>query len=376
MNHLNKIFLIGNGFDLGHELKTSYSHFIEWYVRKNLNEALTKGTCKFEDDCMSISISQIHSNPTFKGRLEALLDELFKSNKLKEYVGDSLPDIGFSNFDFAIKPKNKFIQRILKDCLNQEWSGIEFEIYSFIKQAHTIVNSNFNGGDYRSHTPYATESGNINSLNKSVECLKNNLARYLQTQNEPSKDISSWFDAGLNIGSTVPRDELKKEILFLNFNYTTHYFDLIEILKSRYGKFYHRFNTINIHGVIDDPEQMVFGIGDEENDFYSVIESQYSDEWLKCMKSFHYFKNEHYQNLLGFTNKGNYEVYVMGHSCSITDRTLLNMLFENEYCKAITVYHYKGLNSFIKTTYNIARNFKNKVLLRKLLKPYSDNYKM
>src|SRR5690606_22342678 len=106
-------------------------------------------------------------------------------------------------------------------------------------------------------------------------------------------------------------------------------------------------------------------------DFYSEFESMYDDDWLECMKSFHYFKNDRYQELLGFTAKGDYEVYVMGHSCSITDRTLLNMLFENKYCKRIHIFHYEGIKSYLKTTYNIARNFKDKVKMREVVQPFN-----
>ena len=28
---MNRIVLIGNGFDLAHGLKTKYEHFIDWY---------------------------------------------------------------------------------------------------------------------------------------------------------------------------------------------------------------------------------------------------------------------------------------------------------------------------------------------------------
>ena len=31
---MNRIILIGNGFDLAHGLKTSYAHFIDWYWKE------------------------------------------------------------------------------------------------------------------------------------------------------------------------------------------------------------------------------------------------------------------------------------------------------------------------------------------------------
>lgn len=36
---MNKLILIGNGFDLAHGLKTDYNSFIKWFVTKCFREA-------------------------------------------------------------------------------------------------------------------------------------------------------------------------------------------------------------------------------------------------------------------------------------------------------------------------------------------------
>jgi hypothetical protein len=163
--------------------------------------------------------------------------------------------------------------------------------------------------------------------------------------------------------------------LFLNFNYTTYLDDKIKKeVHYQVDDVYTNFETIQIHGDIHgDLDNVIFGVGDENKEFYSEIESLYDDDWLMSMKSFHYLRNESYQKLLGFIDDGDYEIFVIGHSCSITDRTLLNMLFENDACKKIHVYHYSGINSYLKTSYNIARNFNDKVRLRKVLQPFNEN---
>ena len=52
---MNRIVLIGNGFDLAHGLKTSYKNFIDWYWsdwREKLlhgqNTTETDGLCSFK----------------------------------------------------------------------------------------------------------------------------------------------------------------------------------------------------------------------------------------------------------------------------------------------------------------------------------------
>ena len=58
---MNRIILIGNGFDLDHGLPTSYGNFIEWYWRKwrrNLscctNHTLKDELCEFSFKCKKL----------------------------------------------------------------------------------------------------------------------------------------------------------------------------------------------------------------------------------------------------------------------------------------------------------------------------------
>lgn len=209
-----------------------------------------------------------------------------------------------------------------------------------------------------------------------MDHLKEKLNEYLCHQLPKSEDDD--FFSHLIESTFTDRSIDTKEVLFLNFNYTHDYRSLLEKLERRHKQI--TISKIQIHGEICNKNQlgkdMVFGIGDEQEGLYHEIESLYDDDWLHCMKSFHYFKNDSYQELLGFIEKGEYEIFVIGHSCSITDRTLLSMMFEHEHCKKIYVHHYKGLSSYLKTTYNIARNFKDKVKMRKVVQPFNENLKM
>jgi len=38
---MNKLIMLGNGFDLAHGLKTSYNDFILWYIKQCFSAALT-----------------------------------------------------------------------------------------------------------------------------------------------------------------------------------------------------------------------------------------------------------------------------------------------------------------------------------------------
>ena len=44
---MNRLILLGNGFDLAHRLKTSYNDFILWYLSQSFSEVDKHG--KYED---------------------------------------------------------------------------------------------------------------------------------------------------------------------------------------------------------------------------------------------------------------------------------------------------------------------------------------
>ena len=57
----------------------------------------------------------------------------------------------------------------------------------------------------------------------------------------------------------------------------------------------------------------------------------------------------------------------MGHSCGISDRTLLNTLFEHDNCLSIKVFYHKkkdGTDDYSNVFRNISRNFNNKAVMR------------
>src|SRR5690606_31651858 len=112
-----------------------------------------------------------------------------------------------------------------------------------------------------------------------------------------------------------------KEVLFLNFNYTT----LPDRLYDRLKKFKH----INIHGTIHNRNTPpTFGYGDEVGEEYSNMEKTNDNRFLTFAKSFAYSQNNNYANLIRFIESGSFCVYIWGHSCGLSDRTLLNMIFE------------------------------------------------
>ncbi|MDQ1152372.1 hypothetical protein QE382_004356 [Sphingobacterium zeae] len=399
---INKIFLIGNGFDLAHRLPTRYIDFITWYLKDCCFKAIEKGY--YKDDCLTVKINLgIFHNGILS--VERELDRCFESKEIWEFITVHSPGLitftgehrGRYDHSWTIKidPVNEFSSNLFFNCRNADWSGIEYEINRImLKQQATLAKSRtLIMIDRKTDARYVEALKEIKQLNLSVYHLKAKLIEYLKLNNEPeeskhelmsNKNRVDWgkkYYKNAN-GQVFCADvqyfgnkwELNRNVLFLNFNYTTYFEDkIVKNLKSEFKDNFTYFQTIYIHGDLNQPtDEIVFGVGDENKEIYSEIESLYDDDWLVPLKSFHYFRNTKYQELLGFIGKGDYEIYVIGHSCSTTDRTLLNMLFESDACKRIHVYHYSGIDSYLTSAYNIARNFNDKVRLRRVLQPFNE----
>lgn len=373
----NIIFLIGNGLDLHHKLKTKYSDFITYYIKQSIIETVENNKSRYEDDCFRIELYNNHID--WK---DIIVNEIKNINDFSNYVipnGQNSNHVNFRYLTIRILPKNDFIQDILLNCNNCNWNGIEDSIFKELKRNYNRIfqsNIDLNKINYL-EDKYRSVKISINSLNSSVEELKIHLINYLKTENKPKNLNINLFNTIDFLHNDYNNKATKnRNILFLNFNYTTYLNErsINEIPYFRNNNY--QIDFLNIHGTLNDTNEVIFGIGDEHYDFYSQIESYLDNDWLHTMKSFSYLRNDNYQKLLGFLHLGEYEIYILGHSCGITDRTLLNMLFEDIFCKKIHLFHYNGIKSYMNTSYNIARNFKNKVKLRQVLQPYNDNLKM
>jgi hypothetical protein len=127
----------------------------------------------------------------------------------------------------------------------------------------------------------------------------------------------------------------------------------------------------------DNP--IIFGFGDELDENYLKMESERVKGFFEYIKSFGYFRTRNYHELIRFLDQGIYQIYIMGHSCGLSDRTMLNMIFEHENCKSIKIFYHEiapGENNFKEITQEISRHFKNKAEMRKKIVNFEYSEKM
>jgi hypothetical protein len=105
---------------------------------------------------------------------------------------------------------------------------------------------------------------------------------------------------------------------------------------------------------------------------YKIIENLDDNEYLKNFKSFQYLQNSNYKTLLDYIDMDKFQVLILGHSCGLSDRTLLNTVFEHINCRSIKVFYHETIDlngKVIKDNYseiiqNISRHFNKKKLMR------------
>ena len=123
----------------------------------------------------------------------------------------------------------------------------------------------------------------------------------------------------------------------------------------------------HIHGNLLTPETVIFGYGDESDDEYKRLQKINDNEYLRHIKTNRYLETPNYRDLLSFIDSAPFQICIMGHSCGLSDKTLLNTLFEHKNCVSIKPYYYvneQGKDNYLDIVQNISRNFTNPKLMR------------
>jgi len=123
---------------------------------------------------------------------------------------------------------------------------------------------------------------------------------------------------------------------------------------------------------------MIFGYGDETDEQIKKMEKWRKYGYLKYVKTFWYSRTSNYFNFIRFIESEPFQVYVWGHSCGSSDRTMLNTIFEHSHCRSIKLfYHDTGVkNNFNELVEDVAMLFNDKKLMRQKLVPFSQSQPM
>ena len=401
---MNRIILIGNGFDLAHGLETSYKDFIDDYWNRFIEYCFNQDRINnfgvYEYDCITLN-TRLSSRTMSDLFREESTERIFNSpnkqfvsfNEVNEQIDKLNKELNLGQ-QIQFRVNNKFLLHLLEES-NKEmgWVDIENEYYKFLISHFKVVidPSNYYNRidtlnddcnhikeklkDYIHNTLNKTEilkSGQIQEIVYSSILLKDftdvgkesivndeywkiirhreglddGRTEYLSRKTHPR--LSDYENYSGNVLKNCILSDLKEETI------ANEYFDLkpkeILFLNFNYTDIekHYSFNddfnieTIHIHGELNNTQNpIIFGYGDELEENYSKLENLQDNAYLENIKSVKYLETDNYKQMLNFINSDKYQIIILGHSYGNSDRTLLNTLFEHENCVSIKPYYYQ-----------------------------------
>lgn len=344
---LNRIILIGNGFDRSLGIPTSYSHFLDWIINTTLDNLLQNVPDRRRGNMINFSVK----NDFFKITTNIATCDAIKTLNLntkgyKKLLEERARLGSQREFQFLMSPKFPFINKLFDSYNKNSWVDVE-EIYF----QELLISKN----------------ENINILNDCLGMIKTKLGEYL-TGLKKNLDYDTcnhyrrhFFGSILEYNSKYQSYEesgdLADSYYFVNFNYTSFLKDLLSYAPS---EIIDNITFNHIHGEVID-HRIIFGYGNETGEDYLRLEKQ-GDDFLENIKSTHYFNSTHYRDLELQLNQP-YEVYVYGLSCGMSDNILLKTIMEKSNCKQIRIFYKKsenGNDNFRNILMNISRTLKDK----------------
>ena len=390
---MNRLVLIGNGFDLAHGLKTSYADFINWYCDERIKEM--GGTIGKESIDILCSFQYLGEGPMFTYFVDHPVPDLMSGYGL-EIIREIIQN--GKEFKSNLSP---LFKRIIRGVNSKTWAGIEQDYYDLLKEYA-----------FRDRAIYPTEPP-IKALNQQLLFLQEKLIEYLGEVSTEETDTNRYIkqmiyapikteDIAVEgqerwveyVMSEMDKDERKLDYKRTDYglrndgyvyeigDFKNHPWDLktkdypdlarlpqqIMLLNFNYTKIPEKYlnpdvaTIVPIHGELDKPESVIFGYGDELDEKFKELKAHKNNACLSHIKSIRYLEAPNYRKVLSFIESAPFQVLIMGHSCGNSDRTLLNTIFEHKNCVSIKPYYYvtdkkKKTDNYIELVQNISRNF-------------------
>jgi len=440
---MNRLILIGNGFDLAHDLKTSYKDFINWYWDQRLKKIyiqevgnldrikdedkaefeklLDNGEDEFKDPLCKLKLDfkdleYIQNNfdnkyenkirlfsdyksflknldPRIKGGATQIAALDFIAYTISKKGKSPIDDIDLSEnlYKCIIPPKEyPLMASIIKSVKEKGWTDIEKDYYELLKE--TLKDDcKFTAKQLNNQLHFLQEKLIEYLKTLHITTLSQNIEGYIKEEITPEdiseKDKKEVIASVENIFEAFKKTQEyeKRKIYFrddyikwqpqrtllLNFNYT----ETTSVYKQTITYNENYLEEIHIHGSLKKPENIIFGYGDELDKDYNEIIDKNDNRLLDFFKSVKYLETMNYRRLQEFLESDYFQVYIMGHSCGNSDRTLLNTIFEHENCVSIKPFYHEWeengekKNNYLDIVQNIYRNFTNLNLYRDRVVP-------
>lgn len=412
MSAIHRIILVGNGFDLAHGLATRYENFIDWYWEQYISKLKDCLINTYSDTLCSFTLKEAMYGDRWYQFLSPYNNKSFENKSGREIYEILKEQKGTVSIE-----QTPFMNRICQSIESKGWVDIENEYYQalnheyfecpeklnkefeivkskLVKYLTLVQSSNIDESivkpalkekilapirideiaigarsqlvDFIRSRYFGEADGSYISIGEQLGWDKR--AENIEAMNRFSR---KWGDKieEFGIESAIDSQDIPETLLspirlmLLNFNYTR----TADLYLPQDKKLAYWFPIDHIHGQLNDPQSIIFGYGDELDDNYRNIVKLNNNEHLRNIKSIRYLETQNYRNMLAFIESAPYQVYIMGHSCGNSDRTLLNTLFEHKNCISIKPFYHRqedGSDNYLEIVQNISRNFTDMKLMR------------
>jgi len=352
---MNRIIIVGNGFDRAHNLPTLYSDFLD-HLRDSI--------ARYEKDERDHISRLIVNNKPSRRSSSNFVPRKTEEGTDKWICAKRLPQK--NEFELATQENSEsiyFKSLFQKKKELGEWSNLESHYFKLLCKNREAVDK-------------------IKLINEEFEHLKQLISSYLKEQIEGKTGKGNKYniDAKNSIYSMLrSRDSSQfKKNYFVTFNYTSkilnQYFFWLRDTSSK-SKF--PIEPIHIHGDLHPTNPIIFGYGDESSDEYKVLERIGNNKLLKNFKTFQYLRSSKYNQVLGLLEDSE-KIYVqiIGHSCGLCDKALLRTIFQHTNVKHIEPVYHDNESQYFENLYNISRIFDDNTLMREKIVSLDETFKI
>lgn len=326
----NAILILGNGFDLCHGYKTSYSDFIRWFQKQ-------------EDLQENIWVKHFSKQLNYSSWVD-IEKEIKNITDQFTALRSEYPNLDF-NRAIDIKYKPLFLFLGFKVSYHQQPLGIDAQ--GHVTETENFSKLNLGDNDRKTQDTLFPYQKQIEVMKSHFSILRSQLKDYILIETVRSLDRNELIQATL---------EKYDNILAINFNYTSTI------------RMYGTSNIVNIHvhGHCDD--EIVLGHNDIIDEDFAMFKKSTQQSIVDAN-----YKNKILQETQKLKNRNNFDLIILGHSFDENDFDVLKYGISKftriNTIRNLKIFHYlnKSKNDtllesedLMKKIYNIQNFFKNK----------------
>lgn len=213
------------------------------------------------------------------------------------------------------------------------WSDIEYLYYDVLTN---LNNSTYFENKYEYIPYYETAI----DLNRDFKTLTDWLCLYLEHEEKRFEFVENYQSIFEMLNG--------KQSVVLNFNYTN-------TVRKYLDNFDNDLELIHIHGELNNEfNPIIFGYaaGNEESKKL-LIEND--NNYVRNIKKFNYLFTRNEEILKNHLKSEEYNVFILGHSCGVSDKLILNQIFNSKGVNKIYSFYHQDKNGYFETLVNIDR---------------------